>query len=256
MKEFNWATLVNTFDIVMKQCNNGQDNDQDDVDDAVHKVKYFSNLSIPKYFERAKQLAAKEYDSAYLIGTRNRTDKIKRAPRATGIITCATDGQVYILAGSLIRSIDDYKDVAKSYSNKENTEKFSVTEIELRKKIETETIKIQLCGMEYTMILKDTPVKTINEAARIIMLSGNDARRRVDVDLRPYKCGASKFLLQAPLLNGFNLSVDGKCIGEINGSYIVTLDTHETKPIDSFLKYRDKISCGPFTFDSIYKEIN
>ena len=254
MKEFNWATLVNTFDIVVKQCNDEKDADNEDGDK--HKVKYFSNLSIPKYLEQAKKLAAKEYDSAYLIGTRNRSEKIYRAPRATGIITCDTDGQVYILAGSLIRNIEDYRDAIKLCSNKENAEKFSIDEIELRKKIETEAIKIQLCGMEYTMVLKDTPVKSINEAARIIMLSGNDARRRVDVDLRPYKCGASKFLLQAQLLNGFNLNIDGKCVGEINGSYIVTLDTHETKPIDSFLEYRDKISCGIFAFDSIYKEIN
>lgn len=243
MKEFNWDKLANTFCIFREQSGDG------------HTIRYFSRLWFTEHLERAKELAANEYDSAYLIGTRNTSDKCSRAPRAVGLINCSPDGQVYILAGSLIRSIEDYREVAKQYSNKENTGKFSATEIDLREKIEKETIRIELSGRGYTMILKDTPVKSINEAARIIMLSHNDARRRVDVDLRPYKHGTSKFRLRALLLNGFNLNIDGKCVGEINGSYIVTLDTHEMKPIDSFLKYRDKISCGIFTFDSIYREV-
>lgn len=245
MRVLDCTEIYDTFDVRQTVDSNGK------------PTGFVSRLNINAYCEQAKLLAAEEYDSMYILGVNSNGAKIKTHPRAIGFVGYRNNA-AYILAGSLIRSIEDYEETVEYYDISSYNNKFNGKTLKLRKEIEKYTIKI-LVGdieqVEYTMVLKDIPVKSLNEASIITILSHNDARRRREVDLRSYKHGDSKFLLKAPFLNGFSLSVDGKCIGEINGSYIVTLDTHETKLIDNFLKYRDKISCGIFTFDFIYKEI-
>lgn len=244
-RDIDCATIDNTFGV------------RQTVDATGHPTGFISRLNLNEYCERAKGLAAEWYDSMYILGVSSNVTEIKTHPGAISFVGYRGN-EAYILAGSLIRSIEDYEETAEYYDISSYNNKFNGKTLKLRKEIEKYTIKILIGDIEqaeYTMVLKDIPVKSLNEASIVTILSHNDARRRREVDLRPYKHGDSRFLLKVPLLNGFNLSVDGKCIGKINGSYVVTLDTHETKPIDSFLKYRDKISCGIFTFDFIYKEI-
>lgn len=238
MEGFNWGKLVNQFEI------------------RTNSSGYTSALSFREYCERAKQLASEKYEKITIIGNGNKETKRLSQTDAIGFIGCESyTEQVVILAGSLIRNIEDYKCMHEVYEFSASN-RFNQATLNKREEIEKETIKITIDDKQYTMILKDTPCKSLNVASVITYLSHNDHRRRYECDLSTYRYGSTKFELKTKRLEGLNLRVRNKCIGKIRGSYIISDGTHEIKPIDNYLKYRNELMCGIYPFDFIYKEID
>lgn len=236
MDKINWGKLIEQF--VIRKNSNG----------------YISALSFMEYCERAKQLAAKKYEKILIIGNGEKETERTLQTDAIGFVGYEPNTkQVILLAGSLIRSMEDYK-FMHEINEYTSATTFSKDALEKRQEIEKESIRIFVGNKQYTMVLKDTTCKSLNVASAITYLSHNDYRRRYESDLSKYRYERTKFELKTKRLEGLNLRIKGKCIGQIKGNYVVDKESQRVVPIDRYLKYRDELTCGIYTFDFIYKE--
>ena len=237
MQDFNWDRVVNYFEI------------------RKNSKGYLSLLSYKEYYEKVKMLASKRYDEILVIGAGNKESKRASKTNAIGFIGCKPNTEeVVLLAGSLIRNIEDYRETHNIYEFS-SSNRFSAANLNKREQIEKISIRIDIDGKTYTMVLKDVVCKSLNSASVITYLSHNDHRRRYECDLRQYRYGPTKFVLYTERLNGRYISLGGTDIGKINGSYVVNNATNNVEPIDKYIEHKADIRCGVYPFDLIYKEV-